>query len=316
MKHFANILVYSDGSRSSQNALERAGDLAMRNNGRVTLCGVLAEWPEPIPQLARLQQLASAALTKQLEALAAPLRERGVAINVSVLTGPVFIALIQDVLQNHRDLVMLTAEGEGTARSPLFGSTTMHVLRKCPCPVWVFKPGAPKRFRRIVAAVDLVRGDPARAGLNTRIMELATSLAAMDDAEVHIVHAWEFPHEDRLRRVGALPKAQLNRMVKETETEHRHQLDELLEHFPMTGVRHRTHLLKWPAAVAIDHVARMHRADLIIMGTVGRTGLAGFFIGNTAETVLRESRCSVLAVKPVGFVSPVAPPVASRAAGA
>jgi nucleotide-binding universal stress UspA family protein len=41
------------------------------------------------------------------------------------------------------------------------------------------------------------------------------------------------------------------------------------------------------------------------MGTVGRTGLPGFFIGNTAEEVLQTATTSVLAVKPAGFESPV-----------
>ena len=41
------------------------------------------------------------------------------------------------------------------------------------------------------------------------------------------------------------------------------------------------------------------------MGTVGRTGIPGLFIGNTAETVLRQVHCSVLTVKPEGFETPV-----------
>lgn len=41
------------------------------------------------------------------------------------------------------------------------------------------------------------------------------------------------------------------------------------------------------------------------MGRVARTGLSGLFMGNTAETVLRSVDCSVLALKPDGFVSPV-----------
>jgi nucleotide-binding universal stress UspA family protein len=45
--------------------------------------------------------------------------------------------------------------------------------------------------------------------------------------------------------------------------------------------------------------------DLIVMGTVARTGLGGLLIGNTAESVLQRVDCSVLAVKPEGFVSPV-----------
>lgn len=41
------------------------------------------------------------------------------------------------------------------------------------------------------------------------------------------------------------------------------------------------------------------------MGTVARTSLPGFFMGNTAEDVLSQLDCSVLAVKPPGFVTPV-----------
>ena len=45
--------------------------------------------------------------------------------------------------------------------------------------------------------------------------------------------------------------------------------------------------------------------DLMVMGTVARAGVAGMLIGNTAERVLRKLPCSVLTVKPDGFVSPV-----------
>jgi nucleotide-binding universal stress UspA family protein len=43
------------------------------------------------------------------------------------------------------------------------------------------------------------------------------------------------------------------------------------------------------------------------MGTVARTGVRGFIMGNTAETVLEQIDCSVLAIKPQGFVTPVMP---------
>ena len=55
----------------------------------------------------------------------------------------------------------------------------------------------------------------------------------------------------------------------------------------------------------------MKRFKNMVMGTVCRTGVAGFFIGNTAENVLHQVNCSVLAVKPQGFVSPVKLKVAS-----
>ena len=46
-------------------------------------------------------------------------------------------------------------------------------------------------------------------------------------------------------------------------------------------------------------------SDLLVMGTIARTGIAGFIVGNTAERLLPRIPCSVLAIKPEGFVSPV-----------
>jgi nucleotide-binding universal stress UspA family protein len=57
----------------------------------------------------------------------------------------------------------------------------------------------------------------------------------------------------------------------------------------------------------IPWVVRKRKIDLLVMGTICRTGIPGFIIGNTAEKVLDTINCSVLTVKPVGFVSPVAP---------
>jgi nucleotide-binding universal stress UspA family protein len=52
-------------------------------------------------------------------------------------------------------------------------------------------------------------------------------------------------------------------------------------------------------------LSRQLEADLIVMGTVARTGIPGFIMGNTAEAILNQIDCSVLAIKPPGFVTPV-----------
>ena len=67
----------------------------------------------------------------------------------------------------------------------------------------------------------------------------------------------------------------------------------------------KVHLVKGFARDMIPKTAKEQDIDLIIMGTVGRTGIPGFIMGNTAETVLNRINCSVLAIKPEGFVTPV-----------
>ena len=65
------------------------------------------------------------------------------------------------------------------------------------------------------------------------------------------------------------------------------------------------HLIKGEAGRVIPEVAAKNEADLIVMGTLSRSGVAGFFIGNSAEKIIHNVDCSVLTVKPDGFVTPV-----------
>ncbi len=83
--------------------------------------------------------------TRQLEKVIALIRSLGVQVSIKVLHGTPFIAIIREVLWNGHDLVMITAENRRSLKNVLFGTTTMHLMRKCPCPVWVMKPDQPKQ---------------------------------------------------------------------------------------------------------------------------------------------------------------------------
>ena len=65
------------------------------------------------------------------------------------------------------------------------------------------------------------------------------------------------------------------------------------------------HLIKGSARKVIPALVRSVKAELVVMGTVARTGIPGYFMGSTAELVLSQIDCAVLAVKPSGFVTPV-----------
>ena len=182
----------------------------------------------------------------------------------------------------------------------------MHLLRKCPCPVWVMKPTRRKRYRRIVAAVDPDALDSERDALNVTILDLATSLARLEGGRLSVVHVWSLPGETFYRsgRIG-VPRKELEAMLAEAEEASQQRVDELLGRYALDDVRHDTHLLKGEARDRIPELVRETKADLLVMGTVCRTGVPGFFIGNTAENVLQHVDCSLLAVKPKGFVTPV-----------
>ena len=314
MKRFKNILVYSDGREVDCTALERAMDLANRNEGRLTVVGVFTELPRDLRRLAAslpledLQNFAIQDIRERLERLVAPFRERVPQLELKVFSGKPFIEIIRAVQRFQHDLVMVTEGSPGRLGQMVFGSLSLHLMRKCPCPVWAFKPSREPGFARILAAVDPDASDVVRDGVNRKVMELAVSLTLLEKAELHVVHAWEFDENQITRGWKArVSEAQLHDWMQQTREAHEQRLQELLSRFDMEKVKHRIHLVQGAAGSAIPQLAAENQIDLIVMGTVARTGIDGYLMGNTAETVLQQVNCSVLTSKPDGFVSPVRP---------
>ncbi|MGB5844849.1 MAG: universal stress protein, partial [Anaerolineales bacterium] len=86
---------------------------------------------------------------------------------------------------------------------------------------------------------------------------------------------------------------------------HKRSLGELLQLYDLENQKHQVYMLKGEAGNLIPALAAAKEIEIIVMGTVSRTGIAGLLIGNTAEKVLRQVDCSVLTVKPEGFITPV-----------
>jgi universal stress protein E len=201
---------------------------------------------------------------------------------------------------------MITAEGRRDIRQMIFGRTSMHLMRKCPCPVWVFKPSQHLPHDRILAAIDPMPYDEKSDGLSRRILDLAVSLAQLDSADLYVVHAWAWLRVLGETRTLAFEPMDDCTLVSELRRIGRECIDRLLEKYEPKNARITIHTLEGCPEEVVPDFARTNEVDLIVMGTVHKIGLGGFFMGSTAETVLRNADCSVLTVKPDGFVSPIA----------
>ena len=306
MKRFKNVLFFADGSDVESLAFDRAVALARSNEARLTVIDVIEPVATPAEVVERfsveLDDLLRQRRLGQLEAIVAGTGDAGVDVRVMVLIGVGFIEVIRAVLSDDYDLVIKVAQGPQDFTDRLFGSTDMHLLRKCPCPVWIDRP-VEKHYETIIAAVD-PKG--ATDPVSRLVMDLATSMAQREGARVHVVHAWYMEGESLLREGHfRLPERELISLQHTTETRHRDALADVLAHYQIPIDASSVHLVKGRAAPVIRDTAEQLSADLIVMGTVGRTGIPGFFIGNTAEEVLQTTSASVLAVKPADFVSPV-----------
>jgi nucleotide-binding universal stress UspA family protein len=239
----------------------------------------------------------------RLEALAAPFRAAGVPVRTSVEQGTGFIEVIRMVLKEGHDLVM---KGADAAPGAVFTGVDMHLMRKCPVPVWIMKDETTPKVSRVLAAVDPDPQDPVRDALNHMVMDLGTSLAARDGADLHVVNVWRLQEEHALRtgRFRMKP-AEVDALVGRAQTLSRERLDALIADYDIGPADCEIAHLKGIAGDVIPDYLATHDIDTIITGTIGRTGVSGFFIGNTAETILSRVTCSVIALKPQGFTSPV-----------
>jgi nucleotide-binding universal stress UspA family protein len=141
-------------------------------------------------------------------------------------------------------------------------------------------------IRRILCPVDLSEtSKPA--------FEYAVALAAQLGAELELLHVYQSP-------AYALPEGGLEIPVGlEVELENRlqQQLDAFVKHSTDISVKITTVLGKGIPYVEITHAAKQRQADLIVIGTHGRTGLAHLLIGSVAEWVVRTSEVPVLSIR-------------------
>jgi nucleotide-binding universal stress UspA family protein len=315
MERFKSILAVLPEDSMAEVAFARAVHLARANGAALTLVDLVEGAPGDLVRLLsslsglRGAEIAEDVLTYhrgRLAAYAERARAGGVEVSEAVLQGVAFVEVIRMVLREGHDLVIKGATAAPHGRGVLNG-LDMHLLRKCPCPVWMLMGQGDGSFDRVLAAVEApADAEGPRGRLDRLVLELATGIAARDSAEIHVAHAWYLQEEQALRRGRYTSGRQgdVDRLVDHERNQAEARFTALMAGFPQVPKTHQ-HLIKGVPGDVISAFAEGEEVDLIVMGTVGRTGFAGLVTGNTAETILRAVRCSVLAVKPEGFESPV-----------
>lgn len=318
MKRFRNILYVIEPSAAQDQGLARAASLTENNQAALTLIDVI---PEEMLDLSLVPDAPSAADFRAaviaerrawIESLIVSHADR-IDYHIEVLTGIRFLEVIRAVLRDAYDLVIKTAEAPDWSRL-LFGSDDMHLMRKCPCPVWLMKPEEKHNFQCIVAAVDvdIHRAVSEQQLLNDCIVDIASSLALSDFAQLHLVHAWDAPEAGFAGLWTDNPISAERQIIEGEYSRHKnsmerltHRLRERIGTDTYDYLSPQVHLPRGSARKQLPLLVEALKADMVVMRTLARTGIPGFIIGNTAEAVLYQLQCSVLALKPPGFTSPI-----------
>lgn len=300
LQRFRNLLLVADSDDRPvpRWVFERALTLAKRDNAKLTLFDVVHElelFREILPpgRLARVRRQRRLHLTRLEEAA----REQGVETEADLSAGKPFLEIIRKVQRSEHDLVI--TDGGRDLGAGVIDGKTRHLMRECPCPIWVIQPHAGNRHAHVLAAIDPDPSDPEKDSLNRSIMEAAISMARLERSVLQVVHVWELSGIPP----GSYPEV-WRRWEVTARSEIKGRLTEFLAEYEL-GPDPRVHLLAGRPAIAISELVSEEQIDLLVMGTLCRTGVRGFFVGNTAEGVLERVGCSLLTVKPDGFVSPI-----------
>jgi nucleotide-binding universal stress UspA family protein len=303
MQAFTSILVDVDAAAAAQPALDRAARVARACGARLRVVDVISAPAEARRNLrADVEDELMTRRRQQLARIGYGVRD--LPVDTDILAGPPADALIRDVLRFGHGLVVRSHARDLVTRGPApFRAVDIHLFRQCPCPVWAVGPGAPPQYPRIVGAVDASAEDPVKRRLNRKIIEVALLLTHLQEGSLILLQAWRPFAEKRV--LSHSTDEEFSAYLNSTRSRIKQDLARLVESFDdhLAGVQ--LELRRGDVEEVLPAFAVAEGIDVVVMGTMGRTGIARRLVGNTAERVLRRLPCSIVAVKPDDFVSAV-----------
>lgn len=281
-----NFLVGTDLSARSDRALDRAVVLARDLGVHLTIVHVVDDaLPQPI---AAAQQEAAERIVQDY--LKANNVHDGSTFSIEVVLGQAYSDILEVAENVESDLIILGIHREDRFKEimDLFrGTTAERVIRASKFPVLSVKERAGDPYQRIIVAVDF-------SAYSRRAVEFSVEFAP--NAELHILHAYGVPFEGFLygRATRGEVRDQLRQEFAQTIEA---DIEALLAGQVAKGTKFSRIICEGEVRSVIRQEARRLKADLLVIGTHGRTGVTRAVLGSVAEDMFRDPPCDVLAIK-------------------
>lgn len=313
---YRRILVATEFSEAAEAAVRQAVWVARQSGAgaSIVFAHVLPDFREAVLSVSieakrdlfygggeRFQREVRQQSDQRLQQLISDLHATDLAARYETLLGAPYAEIVHAVQKENYDAVFAGTRGKGAWEQFFLGSTVRRLIKACPSSVWVVKAEHSAPPQTVLAATDF-------SDVSRRAALEGLWIARRSSAQFHLLHVIS-PTDVSGDLMETLPAGGSSR----------HEIDVIarkrLEQFAVTLSAHpgeiQLHLTWGPAWKEIGHLAQNLNADLIAMGTVGHGGLQGWLLGTTAERVMNTCDCSLLTVKPTGFVSPILPPTQS-----
>jgi nucleotide-binding universal stress UspA family protein len=169
------------------------------------------------------------------------------------------------------------------------GPVATGCVRRSPSDVLLVQDPHARPYTTVIACVDF-------SETSRRAVEQAAAVAARDSATLYVIHAYSTPwRKSKLKSPN----------IADLDVRYRDMMLARLQEFckpfgaEMQFLKPRYQLVEHEShAHGLGAFARQIGADLVVLGKRGKTNLRDIFLGSTAERVLRDAPCSILAVRP------------------
>ncbi len=307
---YQSILVATDFSPYAEAALRQAVWLARGTGSKITLAHTLPDLRRAVHYVssrAKMDLLKGEGnyferevrreSDAKLRSIIQNLNATDLDVKYETLLGEPFVELTHAVQQEGYDLVLSGTRGLTIWEQIFVGSTAKRLIRKCPTSVWIVKAehvGPPKV---VLAPTDF-------SEVSRKAVLQGLYVAEQANAEFHLLHVIDSADvpEDAISKVPQ--GSSLRDEINEEATKH---MNDFVESLPVDRTRIQVHLSWGTPWKEVKRLSQQLPTDLIAIGTLGRSGVSGVLLGNTAEKVLDRCDCSILTVKPDSFVSPIQP---------
>jgi len=307
MSNFKSILVVVDPTHDEQPALSRAVELADITGASLKVFLSVYDFSYEMTTMLsgdEREAMRRGVLSQReawLEELVENYADKELSIEIkAVWHNRPFEAAIQEAMRCHHDLIVKATHEHDKLRAVIFTPTDWHLMRKSPVPVLLVKQHAWPAKGNILAAVNSGSEEPDHISLNEQIISRAQQMSALLGSHVHLVNTYPGTPVNIAIEIPEFDPKSYNEAVRD------HHVKALHRQAESHGINlNRCHVLEGLPEDVIPNLADDLDAELVILGSIGRSGFSAALIGNTAEHIIDSLNCDVLTLKPEGFESPV-----------
>lgn len=282
------ILAGTDFSRPGTRAVTRAAMLAAQHSARLEIVYVMPRLDRAVLRLLgrgsatarEIEEVSAQHLNEAVELAEA----RGVSASARILRGSAAAEMAREAERIAADLIVIGNRGQRARRPIVIGTTAERLVERGGCDILVVRTQPKAPYHTILTCVAL--GPKSHS-------VLSSAAALSDNAEFHLVHAYEPPFESQLlsQRVG---EQSLREHRAATRARALADIAALVERSGVAAERHPTvHVRRGEPSDVILTTAEQVDANLVVVGR-NQSALEAFFLGSATKHVLRAASIDVL----------------------